>query len=598
VWRHALLLVFGVLIGAAAATGIWKLKPPPAAPVTRFAFTLPQGQQLTLSRQAVALSPDGTHIAYAAEGRLYLRSMSELEPRAIAGTDMTINPVFAPDGQSLVFWANSTLRRVAVSGGVPVTIGQTSGTAPSSIAWGNDGILFAQSGTGIMRVSPNGGKPEVLIGLSSSDGLAYGPQMLPDGGTLLFSIASPAAAAGDRWDKARIVVQSLKTGERKTLIDGGTDARYVPTGHIVYALGGTIFAVPFNLSKLEVTGGSVPVIEGVRRATSVSSASSGTAHFAFSNAGSLVYVPGPASIEQQDLFLFDRTGRAKALKLPPGPYAYPRVSPDGKRLAFETSDGKEAIVSIYDLSGTSSVRRLTFGGNNRFPIWSADGQHVAFQSDRDGDPAVFWQPVDGGTAERLTKPDPGTSHVPESWSPTGEILLFSAAKSSTTSLWTLSVRDRKAMPFDEVRSTSLPTDAVFSPDGRWVAYQTGEVGGPEGTTYVQPFPPNGAKYQIARGGRPLWSRDGKELFYVPGPTQFMAVAVRTQPNFTFSNPVAVPRGFGFASPTSPRTFDITPEGRIVGIGTSGQSEGGLSSPSQIHVVLNWFEELKARVPTK
>jgi eukaryotic-like serine/threonine-protein kinase len=566
--------------------------------VIRFAMTLPTGQRLTLSRQAVALSPDGTRIAYVAAGRLFLRLMSELEPRAIVEGGTITDPVFAPDGQSLVFWADSTLKRISISGGVPVTICRTSGPAPSGIAWGVDGILFAQSGAGIMRVSPNGGQVEVLLAVSSSEGLVYGPQMLPDGGTLLFTIAPAAAAAGDRWDQARIVVQSLKTGERKTLIDGGTDARYVPTGHLVYALGGTLLAVPFSLAKLEVAGGPVPVVEGVRRANSVSSAPSGTAHFTFSNTGSLVYVPGPVSTEQQDLFLFDRKGAAEALRLPPGVYAYPRVSPDGTRLAVETRDGNEATVSIYDFSGASSVRRLTFGGNNRFPIWSADSRHVAFQSDREGDLAVFWQPVDGGGAERLTKPEPGTSHVPESWSPTGDVLLFNAATRSATSLWALSIRDRKAVPFDDVRSGSLPTTAAFSPDGRWVAYQTGEAGTPEGTTYVQPFPPNGTKYQIARGGRPLWSRDGKELFYVPGPNQFMAVTVRTQQNFTSSNPVAIPRGFGSASPTSPRTFDITRDGRIVGVGIAGRSQGGLPEAEQIHVVVNWFEELKARVPTK
>ena len=152
------------------------------------------------------------------------------------------------------------------------------------------------------------------------------------------------------------------------------------------------------------------------------------------------------------------------------------MSPDGKRIAFETSDGKEAVVSIYELSGASAVRRLTFGGNNRFPIWSADGRRVTFQSDREGDPAVFWQPADGGTAERLTTPEPGTSHVPESWSPDGEVLLFSATKDSVSSLWTFSLRDRKATPFGDVKGSSLPTNAMFSPDGRWVAYQIGERG--------------------------------------------------------------------------------------------------------------------------
>ena len=242
-----------------------------------------------------------------------------------------------------------------------------------------------------------------------------------------------------------------------------------------------------------------------------------SAQFAISDSGSLVYVPGPASAGQHDVVLFDRKGGAEPLKLPPGEYDFPRVSPDGKRIAFETNDGKEAVVSIYELSGASSVRRLTFGGNNRFPIWSADGRRVAFQSDREGDPAVFWQPADGGTAERLTTPEPGTSHVPESWSPDGQVLLFSATKDFVSSLWTLSLRDRKATPFGDVKGSSLPTNAMFSPDGRWVAYQIGEPERAEGTTYVQPFPPTGTKYQIARGGRPLWSRDGKELFFVPAP---------------------------------------------------------------------------------
>ena len=312
----------------------------------------------------------------------------------------------------------------------------------------------------------------MLVGLEGLN-LVHGPQMLPDGKTLLFTLAQGGGASGRRplgpCPRHRA---ALETGERKTLIDGGADGRYVPTGHLVYVLGGTLFAVPFNLAKLEVTGGPVPIVEGVRR---VAAASVGTAHFAFSDSGSLVYLPGPISWGQEELFLFDRKGGAEALKLPAASYGYPRVSPDGKRLAFETGDGKETSVSIYELSGASSVRRLTFGGNNRFPVWSADGQRVAFQSDRDGDRAVFWQSIDGGTAERLTKPEPGTSHVPESWSPTGEILLFNVAKDSATSLWTLSVRDRKAMPFGDVRSTSFPTDAVFSPDGRWVAYQAGEA---------------------------------------------------------------------------------------------------------------------------
>jgi hypothetical protein len=180
-------------------------------------------------------------------------------------------------------------------------------------------------------------------------------------------------------------------------------------------------------------------------------------------------------------------------------------------------------------------------------------------------------------------------------------LLFSETKGIISSLWTLSVKDRKATLFGEVKSSALPTNAMFSPDGRWVVYQTGQPGATEGTLYAEPFPPTGEKHLISQqGGRPLWSRDGKELFFVPGPGGFQVVAVKTTPVFTVTIPVDVPRGFVTASPTEPRTFDIMPDGRFVVV-NEGQSQSKPSSPiqaQQIYVVLNWFEELKAKVPAK
>jgi Tol biopolymer transport system component len=188
------------------------------------------------------------------------------------------------------------------------------------------------------------------------------------------------------------------------------------------------------------------------------------------------------------------------------------------------------------------------------------------------------------------------SHTPESWSPDGAVLLFSETKNFVSSLWTFSLKDRKATPFGDVNGSAIPTDAMFSPDGRWIAYQAGEIGYGEGATYVQPFPPTGAKYQIAQGGRPLWSRDGKELFFVPAPSLFMAVTINASPTFTFTNPESVPRGFGVAIPGSPRTFDMMADGRFVGVAPR-QSQSG-SGPAQIRVVLNWTEELKRLVPTR
>jgi Tol biopolymer transport system component len=282
------------------------------------------------------------------------------------------------------------------------------------------------------------------------------------------------------------------------------------------------------------------------------------------------------------------------LKLPRGAYSYPRVSRDGKWLAYETADGKNAVISVYELSGTSSTRRLTFNGNNRLPMWSADGKHVAFQSDREGDLGVFWQPVSGGTAERLTRAEPGTSHVPESWSPRADAFLFSITKGSETSLWTYSMRDRTASRFGDVTSTGVPTNAVFHPNGAWVAYQSGDSGATEAITYVQPFPSTGDKYEIARGGRPLWSADGKELFFIPAPSRLMSVSVRTEAPFAFTRPVDVPRRFGLAPPANPRPYDILPDGRFVIVDATDTT--GEQRTSHIQVVLNWFEELKTKVP--
>ena len=444
------------------------------------------------------------------------------------------------------------------------------------MTWDADGILFGQGRAGIMRTPASGGKPEILVRVDNGE-IAHGPQMLPDGRTVLFTLATGTST--DRWDKAKIVAQSSRSGERKTLVESGSDGRYLPTGHIVYAFGGTLFAVPFDPRRLEVTGGPVPIVEGVLRANTPE-VQTGVAHFSVSHTGSLIYVPGPVSTgadSSGDSTRLDRKGGTEPLKLPPGPYEVPRVSPDGKRLAVGTDDGKEAIVWIDELSGTSSMRRLTFEGRNRFPIWSADGERVAFQSDREGDLGIFWQRADGnGAAERLTRPAQGTSHSPESWAPDGDkIPVQCEYKAPRSSLWTFSLREKKAEPFGGAQpSNGPPPRAMFSPDGRWVAYGSDEPG----TVYVQPFPATGAKYQISRdtGHSPLWAPDGKEIFYVGtgarSAGQLFVISLTTQPGFTVGNPVAVPSGRLRLSAglLVPRRFDIAPDGAIIGVVDSGR----------------------------
>ena len=357
-WIAAAALAIG-LAGSLA----WNLRrtAPPPPPVTRFALALPAGQLLNGNGggHSLAMSPDGTRLAYLAI-RLYLRTMSETDAKAMPGTERyrgLREPVFSPDGASIAFYAlaDQTLKRATVTGDTVSTICQAD--SPTGISWGPEGILFGQGRNGIMRVSASGGTPELVVRVNDGE-VAQTPQMLPDGQHVLFTLA--AGTARDRSDRAHVVVQSLKSGERKTLIEGGSDARYVPTGHIVYALSGSLYAVPFNARRLEVNGAPVPIVEGVSRDTA---AVTGTANFAFSNTGSLVYVRGPVSASALlDIGLMDRKGKVEPLKLPAGhlrvaPCVSRRQAPRGCERRRQRSDRLDLRPLRHTRDAAPHVRR-------------------------------------------------------------------------------------------------------------------------------------------------------------------------------------------------------------------------------------------------
>src|SRR5262249_33610128 len=289
-----------------------------------------------------------------------------------------------------------------------------------------------------------------------------------------------------------------------------------------------------DLKRLEMKGPPVSVIEGVMRSTG---AATGAAQLAFSANGALVYIPGAAGDTRvrTTLAVGDLDGHMQPLPLPPAAHVPPRLSPNGKQLVVETDEGKDQIVSIFDMSPGTTLRRLTFGGRNQFPIWSSDGRHVIFTSDREGDNGLFWQLADGtGTAERLTKAEPGLLHQAQATDPLAKTLAFFGLRGTTGGISLVSLSGDRTPNLIVQAPNSVQPNAAFSPDGRWVAYSSTEVSPIQ--VFVQPYPSTGAKYQItaesAGAAFPVWSPDGKQIFYGFPPKLFV-IDVRTQPSFSF-----------------------------------------------------------------
>jgi Tol biopolymer transport system component len=329
----------------------------------------------------------------------------------------------------------------------------------------------------------------------------------------------------------------------------------------------------------------------------------GAAFYDVSNDGTLVYAPGESGAPgSRGLAWVERDGARKAIGLPPGEYAHPRFSPDGKWLAFERQRGTAADIWIYEASGATEMRRLTDAGSNRYPVWSRDGAYVAFQSDRAGDHGIFLQRADGtGQAQRLTTPDGKRSHVPEDWSPTEDLLVFSVVDGGTSELWTWRRSDGTARQLGSRQATTA-SNATFSPDGRWLAYSQRIPGMAVGNvrTYVQSVSSPEIRYQVGRdeelAHHPLWSPSGRQLIYFPGGAPAVAVDITTEPVFGFGRPTPLP-GRGLPVNVSPGTLlnhDVAPDGRFVTVADEDIAASDPVNRNAIVIVQNWTEELKRR----
>ena len=595
-WQRPLLLAAAALVMAAVGAGIATLRPVPHMQrVARFQVLIPADETVrNTGSHAVAISPDGSHIVYAANQQLYLRSVAEMESRPIPGTaEGAEEPFFSPDGQWLGFYSSTQrkLKKIALAGGTALTI--CDADPPFGASWTGDRILFGQGLKGILTVSASGGKPDVLT--SKAGEVAHGPQLLPGGEALLFTAATGRSAAS--WDSAQVVVQLAVSGERKVVVDGASDARYLASGHLVYVVGSTLLAVPFDPRTLQTTGGPVPVIDGVGRAPSGTTAAT---QFSVSSTGSLVYLPGTSDSDARGrtLTMVDRAGVRTPLELPAGPYSQPRISPDGRLLALHREDPQGRAIWIVDLVGATPIRRLTFGGNEERPTWTRDGQRVVFTSFGESGTELSSLRVDGsGSPDRLAAVEAGTDLQSESWSPDGKTLIVSVSREGNRSLARLDL-GAGAPPMPLVPAFS--SNSSLSPDGRWLAYIWLDDG--RFQVFVEPFPQTGGRYQVSPdGGRdPLWSPDGSQLFFMQSKGlgwQLVSVDVRTQPGLTFGKPTPLPIEGVLAFGT--RAYDITPDGRQFVVTLPPSDPNGLNAGrSQINVTLGWFEELRQRVPTK
>ena len=443
-----------------------------------------------------------------------------------------------------------------------------------------------------MRVSAIGGNSETIVKVENE--LSVSPQVLPDRKSVLFTSAIQPYT---------IILHSFESGERKELFVGDT-ARYLPTGHIVYAVDNDIFAVPFDLDKLEVSGGPVSVVEGVYRGAAP--------QYAVSDSGTLVYIPGAASGESsyaRTLVWVSRKGDEEPIAAEPDDYSYPQISPDGKRVALTTGAIASSDIWIWDLV-RKNLTRLTFDASTDMaPLWTPDGERIAFISRREGRGKIYWKAADGtGKVESL-----GSDYraailpIPSSWSGDGRDLVlagFNYSRGITYDIGALSMESEHEFR-SLLKEEYIETEPKVSPNGRWMAYTSNESGKNE--VYVRPFPDvdSGGRWQVSTSGgtSPLWAPDGLELFYRNGDA-VMAVSVKTEPTFSLETPKTLfQKTYAFLSiengPLYINSWDISPDGKqflMLKPAASREEASVAEGPRKINIVLNWFEELKDRVP--
>jgi Tol biopolymer transport system component/tRNA A-37 threonylcarbamoyl transferase component Bud32 len=609
---HARLLpwMIAAALGLAVmALGVlfWRATRPVDRPLMRFSADLgPEAVEGT--RIAAAISPDGTRLAFAARGpagkqQLATRLLDQVNPTLLAGTENAVDPFFSPDSQWIGFFMDGKMKKISVQGGAAVTLCDAPGAAGAS--WGEEGwiVLSPTRTSGLSRVPEVGGTPQAISNPGEKGEVVHRwPQILPGGQAVLFTGHTVAAD----FDNASIEVLSLKTGQWKVVQRGGYFGRYLPTsngaGHLVYIHKGTLFAVGFDLDRLEVRGTPAPLLESVAGNDVV-----GAGQYDVARNGTLIYLSGKSSAVILTVAWMESTGKIHPLLPSPGFYFAPRFSPDGKRLALALGPPGAGDIQVYDWQH-DTITRLTFTQTNLYPVWAPDGKHIAFQSQSGGANSLWWIRADGAGEPQPLLESKDTL-IPSSFSPDGQRLAFADSRPDTSfDLWTLplDVSDPEhpkvgkpelflQTPFDE-------RGPAFSPDGRWIAYTSGQSGRFE--VYVRPFPGGASsgsgKWQIstAGGAHPIWSRNGRELFYETLDNRIM-VSTYTAKTDSFAADKPLPWSntqimelFG----TGIWNLDLSPDGKRFAVIARPEATGEQRGSVHVTVLLNFFDELRRRVP--
>jgi serine/threonine-protein kinase len=593
-WVVPLTAFAAATVSAVAVSVVWRSQGQPPATTGRYHLVTASGVGpggAGVGRHALVLSPDGSRLAYFSNERWYVRGMNELTSVEIEGVGNARELFFSPDGQSMAFYRQGELYRVGVTGGAPVRLGAVPN--PVGASWPvPDTILMGAGSNGISKISASGGIVEQFVQVADGEA-AHGPQLLPGGEWVLFTLGN---RSGD-WDAANIVVQSLATKERRVLLRGGRDARYLPTGHLVYGLDGILYGTAFDLETLAVRGNPVPLVRGVMDGD----VRTGALHYTVADNGSLAYLQGTSG-EVGGLIWTRRDGAREELTLPPLSYSQPRVSPDGTRLALEVSSGDSFNIQVWDLN-RNFMTPLTSDDESRFPLWTPDGERVVFYSTRAGG-GLFSSSAEGtGTPERWTTSN--AVQIPYAWADSGKVLIFQQGRSEFRRA------SRSVAPQSDVytfRRGSGPPELLFttgsqpiiSPDGRWIAYASRKAEFQQFEVYVRPFPNvHERQWQVSTNGgtSPLWSHDGKEIFFITPDGKATAVPITTTPALRpgtalvmFTLPAFYTGGIG----QSTRQWDH--KGDVERFLSLSPGADGSSGSAQIVLVVNWFEELKRLVP--